>query len=351
MQASTDRLLRAALAAAAFLLVLTAVAFASGQNAPAPAPPASQSFALTDTSALAEMAVNATPVEYRGRKAVRLTSDAPDSAGYATVKGTNFRDGSIDVDVAVVPKEQPGGGSSPGFIGVIFRLGENPSHYEGFYIRPGNSVAEDQARRNHSVQYIAEPHYGWEYLRRNWPFIYESWADLTPQAWTHLRVEVHGRKAKVFLNGSSKPSLMVDGLKGEELQGPIALWGFSGEDSYFANLKIENDAPEPIQNGGEVAGTWDLQFMTDAGGFPSTLKLVRQDGSVSGFYTGPMGPSQPVWGTWRDDYVELNFGGLWPDQAGTVTATLAGWVDGDKAGGRVRVEGRADGRWMATRQK
>jgi len=350
MQTSTTRLLRAAIAAAAFLLVLTVVSFANGQAAQNQAPPATQSFALTDASALTEVAVHATPVEYQGRKAVRLTSDALDAAGFATVQGTDFRDGSIDVDVAVVPKERPGG-ASPGFVGIFFRLGPDAAHYEGFYIRPGNSVAEDQARRNHSVQYVAEPHYGWEYLRRNWPFIYESWADLTPQAWTHLRVEVQGRKAKVFLNGSSKPSLVVDGLKGEQLQGPVALWGFSGEDSYFSNLKIENAAPAPIQNGGEIAGSWEVQFLTDAGGFPGTLKLVRQDSSVGGFYSGPMGPNQPVWGTWRDGYVELKFGGLWPDEAGTVTATMAGWVDGDQAGGRVRVEGRADGRWMATRQK
>ena len=337
-------LLRLAAAAATFLLVLVAVSFAQD------APPPTQTFALTDTSALTEQGVHATPVDYQGRKAVRLTSDATDSAGFALVKGTNFRDGSIDVDLATVPKQFPGGGSTPGFVGVVFRIADG-GHYEGFYIRPGNSVADDQARRNHSVQYIAEPHFGWEYLRRNWPFIYESWADLTPQAWIHLRIEVHGRKAKVFLNESPKPSLVVDGLKGTALQGPVALWGFSGEDSYFANLKIENAKPEPIQNGGEVAGAWDVQFMTDAGGFPGTLKLVRQDSNVSGFYSGPLGANQPVWGTWRDGYVELTFGAVWPDQPGTVNATLAGWVDGDQATGRAKIEGRADGRWMATRQK
>lgn len=347
MQARTT-LLRLATAAAAFLLVLVAVSFAQDAAPPA-TPPPTQTFALTDSSALTERGVHATPAEYLGRKAIRLASDADDSAGFALVKGTNFRDGSIDVDVAVVPLDKQGG-ASPGFIGVVFRIGDG-SHYEGFYIRPGNSVADDQARRNHSVQYIAEPHYGWEYLRRNWPFIYESWADLTPHAWTHLRIEVHGRKAKVFLNESPKPALVVDGLKGENLQGPMALWGFSGEESYFSNLKIENAAPDPIRNGGEIAGSWDVQFITDAGGFPGTLKLVRQDGSVSGFYSGPLGPSQPVWGTWRDGYVELSFGGVWPDQPGTVTATLAGWVDGDQATGRARVEGRADGRWVATRQK
>jgi hypothetical protein len=346
MSLPTNRLLRAALAAAAFLLVVTAVAFAEDP----PAPPPTQTFALTDANALLEQGAKATTAEYQGRKAIRLTTDRPDSAGYATVKGTNFRDGAIDVDLATVPVQRPQG-ASPGFVGIAFRIDPVPSHYECFYLRPGNSIAPDQARRNHSVQYSSEPHYGWEKLRRNWPFIYESWAELTPTAWTHLRIEVHGRKATVFLNGSLKPSLIVDGLKGEDLQGPVALWTYSDEDSYFANLKIENAAPDPIQNGGEVAGTWDFQFLTDAGGFPGTFRLVRQDSSVGGIYTGPLGPNQPVYGTWRDGYIELTFSGIWPDQPGTVTAALAGWVDGDTAAGRVRVEGRADGRFTATRQK
>jgi hypothetical protein len=314
------------------------------------APPPTQSFPLTDASALVENDVKITPAEYNGRKAIRLTREATDSDGFATIKGTNFRDGSIDVDLATVPDQRPGGGS-PGFVGIIFRIGQAPSHYDGFYIRPGNSVADDQARRNHSVQYIAAPGYGWEKLRRTWPAIYESWTDIQPLAWNHIRIEVHGRKASLFLNGSSHPSLVIDGLKGEDLQGPVALWTFSEEQSYFANLKIENVQPAPIQNGGEIAGTWDTQFITDAGGFPGTLKLVRQGSTIAGIYAGPLGSDQPVYGTWRDGYVELTFSGTWPDEPGAVTATMAGWVDGDSAGGRTKVQGRADGRWIATRQK
>jgi hypothetical protein len=31
-------------------------------------------------------------------------------------------------------------------------------------------------------------------------------------------------------------------------------------------------------------------------------------------------------------------------------ATLAGWIDGDSVSGRAKVEGKADGRWTATRK-
>lgn len=326
------------------LLLFGSLAFA------ADTPPASQSFALTDPSALVLQGAKADAGEYLGRKAVRLSVSGPDNGGYAIVKGTNFHDGSIDVDLATNPEEPPGGGR-PGFVGIAFRIGQDPSHFECFYLRPGNAVADDQARRNHAVQYVSEPHYSWEKLRRTWPFIYEAWADLTPLAWTHVRIDVHGRQAKLFLNSSPKPSLVVDGLKGEDLEGPVALWTYSGEDSWFANLKIENAAPSAVKNGSDAAGTWDVQFLTDAGGLPGTFKLVRQDASIGGFYTGALGPNQQVFGTWRDGYIELTFSGVWPDEPGTVTATLAGWVDGDQAAGRVKVEGRADGRFVATRQK
>jgi hypothetical protein len=153
------------------------------------------------------------------------------------------------------------------------------------------------------------------------------------------------------VNGSDKPSLVVDGLKGEDLQGAVALWSYSGEEAYFSNLQISNAKPDRLENGGEAAGTWDVTCATDAGRIAGTMKLVRQNGTLVGLWSGALGPDQPVSGTWRDGYVELAFSGTWPSQPGTVTATLAGWIDGDSARGRMKVEGRADGRWSALRKK
>jgi hypothetical protein len=314
------------------------------------APPASQTFALTDTSDLmTEPGVKAEAVEYRGRKAVRLTRDATDESTLALIKGTQFQDGTIEVDIATKVTTPPGG-RRPGFSGIAFRAGD-AAHYELFYLRPGNSSANDQAMRNHSVQYSSAPGFGWEKLRRQWPFIYESWADLQLDEWTTVKIEVHGRQARLFVNRSDKPSLVVDGLKGEELQGAIGLWGYTGEEAYFSNLRITNTKPEPLENSGEASGTWDVTCGTDAGGFGGTLKLVRQDSTLAGIWSGALGPDQAVSGTWRDGYVELTFSGTWPEQPGTVTAKLAGWIDGDSAAGRMKVEGRADGRWTAVRKK
>jgi len=106
----------------------------------------------------------------------------------------------------------------PGFVGIAFRVRPDASHYELFYLRPGNSQSDDQAMRNHSVQYSEAPDFSWYRLRREWPWVYESHADLQLETWTKVKIEVSGRSARLYVNGSTKPSLVVDGLKGEDLR-------------------------------------------------------------------------------------------------------------------------------------
>jgi hypothetical protein len=310
--------------------------------------PASQISALTDTRNLVEHGVKAEAVEYRGRKAVRLTTQGEE--GFAFLNGVQLRDGTIEVDIATKITTPPGV-RMPGFTGIAFRARPDASHYDLFYLRPGNSRSDDQAMRNHSVQYTAAPDFDWEKLRRQWPFVYEAYANLQLDEWTPVKIEVHGRQARLYVNGSADPSLVVDGLKGEDLQGAVALWSYAGEEAYFSNLRISYAQPVQVENGGEAAGTWYVTFASDAGRYTGTMKLRRENGALAGTWSGAFGPGQPIRGTWRDGYVELTFDGTWPERPGTVTATLTGWVDGDAAKGRMKVEGRADGRWTANREK
>src|SRR5207248_9978332 len=120
--------------------------------------------------------VQAEAVEYKGRKAVRLTKDAQKD-GFALLRGTDFQDGTIEADIAL-KRTTPPGVRMPGFVGIAFRARPDASRYELFYLRPGNSHADDQAMRNHSVQYVAAPDFDWNKLRREWPYVYESHADL-----------------------------------------------------------------------------------------------------------------------------------------------------------------------------
>jgi len=317
---------------------------------------ANPSSASIDPSSLEPHNVKVEAAEFQGRKAIRLTTVPPDKdgAGFALVRGTDFQDGAIDVDLAVKITTPPGV-RMPGFTGLAFRMNPDGSSFEDVYLRPKNALADDQAMRNHAVQYCAEPDYGWYRLRREWPFVYESWADIAPETWIHMRIEVAGRAARVFLNGSSKPSLVVDGLKSSNLHGAVALWAYAGEESYFSNLRVTPAAPGPLKNGSDAAGTWAVRFFSDAGPFQGSMKLQRDGEKVTGTWSGGLGDSKPITGTWRNGHIELSFTGDWPDDGrdgapGPVPAFLEGWIDDASGKGRMRVAGRADGRWEAKRQ-
>ncbi len=316
-----------------------------------PATSEAQTFALSDTKDLVLLNLKADPVQYKGRKAVRLTKDT-EKDGFALLKGSDFQDGVIEADIALKITTPPGV-RMPGFVGIAFRAQPDASRYELFYLRPGNAHADDQAMRNHSVQYSSEPDFGWYKLRRTWPSVYETYAELQPEMWTKVKIEVKGRTAKLYLNGAANPSLVVDGLKGQDLRGGVALWGYQGEEAYFSNVRITPSTPLPVKNGADASGTWQVKFASDAGPFEGTLQLTRDSSKLTGTWSGALGKARPVTGTWRDGYVECRFDAELPKQGpedpGTAPALLAGWIDGDAAGGRMKVEGVADGRWTATR--
>ena len=292
-------------------------------------------------------------VNYLKRKALRVTATSEkDGPVLAVLRGSDFQDGTIEADIAVKIITPPGV-RMPGFTGLAFRMKPDGSGYENVYLRPKNALSDDQAMRNHALQYCYEPDYGWYRLRREWPFIYESWADIAPETWIHMRIEVAGRAARVFLNG--KPALVVDGLKGPNLHGEVALWGYPGEESYFSNLRITPSAPLPVKNGSDAAGAWTVRLATDTGPFEGSLNLTRDGEKLAGTWSGELGDNKPVEGTWREGHVELSFTGDWPKdgrdgEPGPVKAYLEGWIDDASAKGRLHVAGRADGQWQAQRK-
>src|SRR5882757_2499238 len=82
-----------------------------------------QTFALSDTKDLVPLNVKADAIEYKGRKAVRLTKDT-EKDGFALLRGTDFQDGAIEVDIALKITAPPGV-RMPGFVtpggAVIFK--------------------------------------------------------------------------------------------------------------------------------------------------------------------------------------------------------------------------------------
>src|SRR5581483_2788189 len=84
----------------------------------------------------------------------------------------------------------------------------------------------------------ALPDFNWARLRKEAPGQYESYVDLEPGVWTKYKIEVEGRKARLYVNGAEQPCLIVNDLKLEPREGRVALWVGPGTEGYFANLKI-----------------------------------------------------------------------------------------------------------------
>ena len=175
---------------------------------------------------------------YKGRSAIQVIAapDAANATSYAVVKDVSFRDGTIEVDVAGQPAAGAGSGAR-GFIGIAFRL-QGDGAYEYIYLRPTNGRADDQVRRNHSTQYSSHPDFDFARSRQEAPEKYESYVDLEPGVWTRYRIEIEGRKARLYVHGAEQPCLIVNDLKLEPRAGGVALWVGPGTEGYFSNLKI-----------------------------------------------------------------------------------------------------------------
>ena len=196
---------------------------------------------VLDPSRLTLRNVTATREPYRGRDAIKLVArrDAATGAAntFAIVGGHEFRDGTIEADIAGMPAAGADT-SARGFVGIAFRVDSSGERYAAFYIRPTNGRASDQLRRNHSTQYVSEPEYPWNRLRREQPGVYESYVDLEAGAWTSLRIEVHQGGAQLFVNGSKQPVLIVNDMKNPPPSGRVAVWIDAGTEAHFSRLRV-----------------------------------------------------------------------------------------------------------------
>ena len=185
--------------------------------------------------------VKAETVTFKGRKALRVRDAAPPELGdegrLVILPKADFQDGVIEVDLAGEPGPGAGEGAR-GFVGVAFRVAPDQSRFECIYLRPTNGRADDQMRRNHSVQYISMPGFPWHFLRKEFPEKYETYVDLVAAEWTRVKIEVRGEKARLYVNGVEQPTLLVNDLKQGQSKGSVALWIGPGTLAHFANLRI-----------------------------------------------------------------------------------------------------------------
>jgi hypothetical protein len=198
-----------------------------------------------DINKLQPVSVSMSSAKIMKKDTIRVIKDPAvkefDEPTFAKLKNVNFKNGTIEVKVlSRLLKDAPD--TARGFIGVSFRINESNSKFECIYLRPANGRVEIQLRRNRATQYFSFPDFKFDRLRKDAPGEYESYVDIGLNEWIDLKIEVKGAKAKLFVNGSKQPVLLVNDLKhGADLSGAIGLWVEFGTEGYFADLKIRSE--------------------------------------------------------------------------------------------------------------
>jgi len=162
---------------------------------------------------------NATVAEHLGRMALM---------GTAFLKDVEFEDGIVECDVAM----KAGVRAYPG---VLFRVGPD-QEYERVYLRPHRAPLYDDA-----VQYVATFNGVDSWQLYNGPGR-TSAATIPTDRWVHLRIEVLGTQARVFLDGASQPVLVVGDLGHGRSRGGLGLTTVPNGTAFFSNFSYRRDA-------------------------------------------------------------------------------------------------------------
>jgi hypothetical protein len=189
----------------------------------------------------------ARPAEYLGRKCLLL------DGGAAALSDFAMRDGVIDVDVATAARR--------GFFGIQFRIAGGGANAEEVYLRQHKSGLPD------AMQYTPVLGGG-----RNWQLYngpgFTGAVEIPKDAWFHLRLEVAGAQARLYVEDMDSPALLMNDLKSGLQTGELALLVLTGA-TCFSNFEVratpdaawERQLPAMPQG---ALTTWDLSPSYDA---------------------------------------------------------------------------------------
>ncbi|MBI4912812.1 MAG: hypothetical protein HY823_08735 [Acidobacteria bacterium] len=181
-------------------------------------------------------------VEHLGRQAL---------VGSATLKDAMFQDGVIELDMAVTGERS--------YPGVLFRQ-VSPGNTERFYLRPHRATA---ARYPDVVQYL--PMFNgvdsWQLYSGDG---FTAFAPVPTGQWFHVRLEVKGSQARIFVGDMKSPALEIPHLQREPASGGIGLMAPMDGSAFFSNLSYRKDdtlrfdPPPPVWGAPGIIRDWEL---------------------------------------------------------------------------------------------
>jgi hypothetical protein len=185
-----------------------------------------------------------------------------------------MRDGVIDVDVAT--------NAARGFFGIQFRIAADGADSEWVYLRPRKSGAPD------ALQYTPVLKTGLNWQIYSGPG-FTAAVEIPKSVWFHLRLEVQGARAKLYVTNMEKPALVMDDLKSGVQKGQVGLAVLTGE-TYFANFTA-SPAPD---------APWERHLPPMPPGTLSKWSVSTAFDALSRDLERAPAPSETAGMTWRD---------------------------------------------------
>jgi hypothetical protein len=215
--------------------------------------------------------------EYLGRKCLSL------NGGEATVKDLELRDGIIDVDVATAAER--------GFFGIQFRIADGKDG-EWVYLRQHKSGAPD------AMQYTPVLNTGLNWQLYSGPGFIGA-VPIPKATWFHLRLEVAGAQAKLFVADMEKPALVIEDLKSGVQKGQVSLAVLTGE-TCFAGFEVRATPDVP----------WERRLPPLPAGTLTRWSLSPSYDALARDLERPLSPSERDAIAWQD--VEAEAPGIVP---------------------------------------
>jgi hypothetical protein len=228
----------------------------------------SQTLSIPPDSPRWELEGQAKATEFLGRKCLYL------DGGAATLKDLELRDAVIDVDIATP--------ASRGFFGIQFRITNDGANAEWVYLRQHKSGYSD------ALQYTPVLNTGLNWQIYNGPG-FTGAIDIPKDVWFHMRLEVSGAQAKLYVKDMDKPALIMNDLKSGVQKGPVALAVLTGA-TYFSNFELRETPP----------AAWDRHYPTMP---PETLtkwSLSPSYDALARNLEQPLSPSERDAIKWQD---------------------------------------------------
>jgi hypothetical protein len=139
-------------------------------------------------------------------------------------RGLAFADGTVAFDMKVSDRRT--------FVGVKLRVADDGT-YEDVYFRPHKSGLPDAIQYNPAYRGVGQ----WQL--HHGPGA-TAFADYRPGTWQHVRIEVKGRQAAIFLGHGDTPSLQVSHLRTGVERGGFGFWasrpGATDQDPWTVSL-------------------------------------------------------------------------------------------------------------------